>query len=158
LSEVHHLEFEEDLLAPPFNRMCITLLALIGALISLYLTLHKLGVIGTLACGTGSCEVVQTSKYAIFLGVPVPYWGIAGYAVLTTLGLISLQPRYVDNYAVRIALIVTAIGAFAFSVYLSALEQFVIKAWCRWCIASAVVATLIFLCTLPELRRLRRTA
>jgi uncharacterized membrane protein len=150
------LEVEEA--SPPANRMGITLLALIGALISLYLTLHKLGVIGTLACGTGSCEVVQTSKYAVFLGVPVPYWGIAGYAVLTTLGLISLQPRYIDSRAVRIALIVTATGAFAFSVYLSALEQFVIKAWCRWCIASAVVATLIFLCTLPEFRRLRRPA
>jgi uncharacterized membrane protein len=150
------LELEEE--SPPVNRMGITLLALIGALISLYLTLHKLGVIGTLACGTGSCEVVQTSKYAIFLGVPVPYWGIAGYAVLTTLGLISLQPRYLESQAVRIALIVTATAAFAFSVYLSALEQFVIRAWCRWCIASAVVATLIFLCTLPEFRRLRRTA
>lgn len=157
MSEVQHLEVEEEVLAPPFNRMAITLLALIGALIALYLTLHKLGVIGTLACGTGSCEVVQTSKYAVFLGVPVPYWGIAGYAVLTTLGLISLQPRYIDSHAVRIALIVTATAAFVFSAYLSALEQFVINAWCRWCIASAVVATLIFVFTLPEFRRLRRT-
>ena len=46
--------------------------------------------------------------------------------------------------------------AFLFSAYLSALEQFVIHAWCRWCIGSAVVATLIFLCTLPEFRRLER--
>lgn len=156
MNEVMDLELEEE--SPPANRMGITLLALVGALISLYLTLHKLGVIGTLACGTGSCELVQTSKYAIFLGVPVPFWGIAGYAVLTTLGLISLQPRYLESHAVRIALIVTATGAFAFSIYLSALEQFVIKAWCRWCIASAIVATLIFLCTLPEFRRLRRTS
>ena len=88
-----HLDLEESAVAPPVNRMAIALLALIGALISLYLTLHKLGVIGTLACGTGSCEVVQTSTWAVFLGVPVPYWGLAGYAVLTTLALLSLQPR-----------------------------------------------------------------
>ena len=142
--------------APPKNRMAITLLALIGALIALYMTLHKLGLIGELLCGTGSCEVVQTSRYAAFMGVPVPYWGLVGYTVLTTMGLISLQPRFIDSRAVRIALIILATGAFAFSAYLSALEQFVIHAWCRWCIGSAVVATLIFLCVLPEFRRLER--
>jgi uncharacterized membrane protein len=144
--------------APPKNRMAITLLALIGALISLYLTLHKLGVIGSLLCGTGSCDLVQASKWAVFLGVPVPYWGLVGYIVLTTLGLASLQPRYLDSRPLRIALIIVATGAFGFSVYLSALEHYVIHAWCRWCIGSAVVATLIFLCTLPEFRRLGRTS
>lgn len=142
--------------APPKNRMAITLLALIGAFISLYLTLHKLGLIGSLLCGSGSCEVVQTSKYAVFMDVPVPYWGLVGYTVLATVGLISLQPRFADSRAVRIALIILGTGAFAFSAYLSALEQFVIHAWCRWCIGSAVVSTLIFLCTLPEFRRLER--
>lgn len=151
-------ELPDEDVAPPVNRMAITLLALIGALIALYLTLHKLGVIGTLVCGTGSCEVVQTSKWAIFLGVPVPFWGLAGYIVLTTIGLASLQPRFLEHRGVRIALIVCATTAFLFSVYLSALEQFVIRAWCRWCIASAVVATLIFIFTLPEFRRLRRSS
>ena len=147
---------EEDV-APPKNRMAITLLALIGALISLYMTLHKLGVIGDLLCGTGSCEIVQLSKWAVFMGVPVPYWGLAGYTILTTLGLASLQPRYLDSRALRIALVFTVSFAFVFTVYLTALEAFVINAWCRWCIASAVVATLLFLCTIPEFRRLGRS-
>jgi hypothetical protein len=42
-----------------------------------------------------------------------------------------------------------------FSAYLTYLEAFVIHAWCRWCIASAVLAVLIFIFTLPEFRRLR---
>jgi uncharacterized membrane protein len=149
---------EEDVVdvAPPKNRMAIALLGLIGALIALYMTLHKLGLIGELLCGTGSCEIVQTSKYAVFMGVPVPYWGLVGYTVLTTVAVISLQPRFLDSRAVRIALIILSTGAFAFSAYLSALEQFVIHAWCRWCIGSAVVATLILICTLPEFRRLER--
>jgi uncharacterized membrane protein len=147
---------EEDV-APPKNRMAITLLALIGALISLYMTLHKLGVIGTLLCGTGSCEIVQTSKWAVFMGVPVPYWGLAGYTILTTLGLASLQPRFIDNGPLRIALVFMVSVAFLFTIYLTALEAFVINAWCRWCIASAVVATLLFLCTIPEFRRLGRS-
>jgi uncharacterized membrane protein len=144
---------------PPLNRMAITLLALLGALISLYLSLHKLGVIGSLLCGEGgSCEVVQSSKWAVFIGVPVPFWGLAGYTILTTFALAGLQPRYLASRPLRIALIVMATGAFAFSIYLSALEMFVINAWCRWCVASAVVATLIFLFTIPEFRRLGRTA
>ena len=149
-------EFEE--VAPPKNRMAITLLALIGALISIYLTLHKLGFIGELLCGTGSCEVVQTSKWAVFMGIPVPYLGVFGYLLMTVLGILSLQPQHQDSRPIALALIATGLGAFVFSVYLSALEQYVIRAWCRWCIASAVVATLIFLCTFPEYRRLRRTA
>lgn len=152
------MEEEVVELEPPKNRMAITLLALSGALISLYLTLHRLGVLGALLCGTGSCEVVQTSKFAVFMGVPVPYWGLAGYTTLTTLALAGLQPRYINSRALRLALIVLAVGAFAFSIYLSALEAWVIHAWCRWCIASAVIATLIFLCTIPEFRRLGRTA
>lgn len=142
--------------APPRNRMAIAALSLVGLLISLYLALHKLGFIGTLACGTGSCDVVQTSKWAVFMGVPVPFWGVVGYAVMTTLALAGLQPRFQEHRLLRIALIVTATIAFVFSVYLSAVEQFLIHAWCRWCIASAVIATLIFLGALPELRRLRR--
>jgi uncharacterized membrane protein len=39
--------------------------------------------------------------------------------------------------------------------YLTYLEAFVILAWCRWCIASAIMATLLFACALPELRRAR---
>ena len=46
--------------------------------------------------------------------------------------------------------------AFAFSAYLTVLEAVVIHAWCRWCLVSAAIATLIFLCSLPEAARLRR--
>ena len=98
---IEHLEFEEVM--PPVNRMAYTLLALVGLLISLYLTLHKLGYIGTLLCGTGSCEVVQTSKWAVFMGMPVPYLGMFGYALMTVLGIISLQPQHLENRTLRLA-------------------------------------------------------
>lgn len=138
---------------PPKNRMAIALLALIGALISLYLSLHKLGLIGTLICGAGSCSFVQSTKWAVFLGVPVPFWGFAGYTVLTSLAVAGLQPRFVGSRKLRLALIFASAGAFVFSMYLSAIEMFVIHAWCRWCIASAIIATSIFLFSIPEMRR-----
>jgi hypothetical protein len=46
----------------------MALVALIGVFLSLYLTMFKLGYIGTLACGSGSCETVQLSKWGGFLG------------------------------------------------------------------------------------------
>ena len=141
--------------SPPLNRMIIAVLALVGLLISVYLTLHKYGVIGTLACGTGSCETVQMSKWAVFLGIPVPVMGLVGYAIILGVALVGLQN--VASRTMALTLFVLADGAFVFSIYLSLIEQFRIHAWCRWCIASATVSTLIWIFSLAELPRLRRT-
>jgi len=146
-----------DAAAPPRNRMAVALLALAGVFVSAYLVLYRVGVLGTLACGvSGGCETVQASKWALFLGVPVAVWGLLGYGALFLLAFAGVQPRFVASRRVAGALLALATGAFAFSIYLSALEAWVIHAWCRWCIASAVIATLLFLAALPEVRRLRR--
>jgi uncharacterized membrane protein len=143
--------------SPPANRMVIALLALVGLFISAYLTLHKYGYIGTLACGTGSCEVVQTSKYAMLLGVPVPVLGVVGYLLLMIVAIVGLQPGAVRNRTLALLLFLLADGALLFSIYFTYLEKFVIHAWCRWCIGSAVVSLLIWVFALAELPRLRRT-
>ena len=49
-------------------------------------------------------------------------------------------------------LVFSGIG-FAFTVYLTYLELFVIKAICRWCVGSAVIITLIFFVALLDWRR-----
>jgi uncharacterized membrane protein len=138
---------------PPINRMIIAVLALIGVLISVYLTLHKFGVIGTLVCGTGSCEVVQTSKYAVVFGIPVPLLGLIGYAIILVVAMVGLQS---DKRAVSIALFLLADAAVIFTLYLTYLEAYVIHAWCRWCLASAAITILIWFFALAELPRLRR--
>jgi uncharacterized membrane protein len=148
---------ELDTPQPPMNRMAIAILSLIGLLISVYLTLHKYGYIGSLVCGTGSCETVQASKWAVFMGVPVPVLGLVGYLILFVIALIGLQPRNADSKGIGFALFLLADGAFSFSLYLAYLEQFVIHAWCRWCIASGILATLIWVFSLAEVPRFRRT-
>jgi uncharacterized membrane protein len=137
----------------PLPRMAMALLALIGLFISSYMLLFKLGLIGTLACGAGSCGVVQASSWAVFLGVPVPAWGVVGYALILAISLIGVQPRWAYDRRVGMVLFGLATTAFAFSVYLTAIEAFVLRAWCRWCVVSAVVATLIFICSLTEFRQ-----
>lgn len=138
------------------NRMAMAALSLIGLFIALYLTLHRMGVIGTLACGvTGGCDVVQSSAYATFMGIPVPFIGLAGYLVLFIVSYGSMQGSARERRT-AIALLALSAVAFLFSVYLTVLEAFVIHAWCRWCVVSAVIATLIFFCSLPEAARMRR--
>lgn len=134
----------------------MAILSLIGLFIAVYLTLHRVGAIGTLACGAdGGCSTVQTSRYASFAGVPVPFIGLAGYLVLFLLSL-KAAAGVANERRMAMTLLALSTIAFAFSVYLTALEAFVIHAWCRWCVVSAVVATLIFLCSLPEAARLRQ--
>jgi uncharacterized membrane protein len=142
--------------------MAVAIFALVGLLIATYLLLYKINVLGTLACGTGACETVQSSPWAVFLGVPVPVWGVVGYLGILGLAILGLQPRFVDSPLIAGALLVTSTTGFAFSVYLTAVEAFLIHAWCRWCVASAIVATLIFLAALFEfptvMRRSNHTA
>ncbi|MGQ0560298.1 MAG: vitamin K epoxide reductase family protein [Gemmatimonadota bacterium] len=142
--------------SPPVNRMIIAVLALIGVLISVYLTLHKYGIVGTLVCGAGSCETVQASPWAVFMGVPVPVLGLAGYLLLLAVALAGLQPERVAGRIMPILLLLLANTALVFTLYLTYLEAFVIHAWCRWCIVSAVLVTLIWLAALAELPKLRR--
>jgi uncharacterized membrane protein len=147
----------EETAAPAPNRMGIALLALIGILISAYMSAYKLGLFGTITCGTGGCETVQNSPWAVFMGVPVPYIGLAGYGLLFGLAMAGLQPRLADDRRIAALLAAGATVGLAFSAYLTYLEAAVIHAWCRWCIGSAVLAALIFIAALPELRRMRRS-
>lgn len=132
-------------------RMAAALLSLAGFFVSLYLYLYKIGKIGTLACGTGGCETVQASPFSRFLGLEVALYGVVGYAVLLVLSMETLR-RPAARLNSLLLLVFSGIG-FAFTVYLTYLELFVIKAICRWCVGSAVIITLIFFVALLDWRR-----
>jgi len=132
-------------------RMAAALLSLAGFFVSLYLYLYKNGRIGTLACGTGGCETVQTSPFSRFLGLEVALYGVVGYLVLLVLSMDTLR-RPAAAISSRLLLILSGAGL-AFTIYLTYLELFVIKAICRWCVGSAVIITLIFIVALLDWRR-----
>jgi uncharacterized membrane protein len=140
---------------PPVTRMAIALLALVGLLVSAYLSMYKLGYLGQIQCTLGGCEKVQTSRYALFLGLPVSVWGLGAYVTLITLAILGLQPRFARERWVALALFGVAAVGVVFSAYLTYLEAFVIHAWCQWCLISAVLVTLIFLLSIPGLRQAR---
>lgn len=122
----------------------MTLIALIGVFLSLYLTLFKLGYIGTLACGSGSCETVQLSKWGDFLGLPVAAWGVGYYAIVLVLAFAGVHERYEDSPGLTKALVYVTGAGLLFSLWLTYLELFVIHAICRWCLGSAAITVVLF--------------
>ena len=125
------------------HRQAITVLALVGLFIATYLWLHKIGVIGELKCGTGECEYVQSSRYAWLFGQPVALYGVVGYLALFVTALVGLQPRWLSHPGPTRWLAGLSLVGFAFTLYLTWLELFVIHAICRWGVASAAVITAI---------------
>lgn len=132
--------------------MLAALIALIGLFVATYLTLFKLGVIGQLACAVGSCETVQLSRWATFLGVPVAAWGIGYYVVVLALSVAGTMERWEASPSLAVGtVLLTAWGAL-FSLWLTALELFVIHAICQWCVISALLAVTLFLVALLDWR------
>jgi uncharacterized membrane protein len=136
-------------------RMAIALLALVGLLVALYLSLFKLGYLGAIQCSIGGCEKVQASQWALFLGQPVALWGVGAYAAILVLALVGVQPRFAGARWVALTLFGFSAVGVVFSAYLTYLEAFVIHAWCQWCVVSAILITLIFLLSIPGLRQAR---
>ncbi len=126
----------------------IVLLGFIGLFVAVYLLLYHLGYYGALVCGAGSCETVQTSKYARFLGQPVPLWGSIWYAAVIVLAFLSLGPLS-ERREARILLVLASLTGVLFSAYLTAVELFVLHAVCMWCVVSAVLTVLIFVLAEP---------
>lgn len=136
-------------------RMGAALLSLLGLFVSAYLYLYKIGRIGTLACGTGGCETVQTSEWSRFAGVEVALIGVVGYGLLLLVALVSLRPVLVERRWPASLLAALAAGGVLFTAYLTGLELFVIHAICRWCVGSAAIIVTLLVLGLLELRRLR---
>ncbi len=132
-------------------RMAVAVLSLAGFFVALYLYLWKLGLIGTMACGTGACEAVQLSPYSRFLGIEVPLIGVLGYLALFVASLLALRMPGDRRWVVM--LLGLASGALCFTLYLTYVELFVLRAVCRWCVLSAALVVLIFVAALLDWRR-----
>ncbi|MGQ0702794.1 MAG: vitamin K epoxide reductase family protein [Gemmatimonadales bacterium] len=139
-------------------RMGAALLSLAGFFVAAYLYLYKIGKIGTIACGTGGCETVQLSAQSRFLGIEVALIGVIGYLVLLGLALLTLQPKFAGAGWPSRLLAWLSGGAVGFTVYLTYVELFVIQAICWYCVASAVIVTVICLLAITDLRKSRRLA
>jgi len=113
----------------------------LGLVVSLYLLSVHWGW-GQIVCfDIGDCEVVNASLYAELLGIPVALLGAVTYLALLATGILSWRHIY-EAPASLVQFFLAAIGV-AFSVYLTYVEIFVLRAICPWYVLSAILITLI---------------
>jgi uncharacterized membrane protein len=138
--------------------MAAALLALLGLLDAAYLALERITG-GPIACPIGGgCETVQSSAYALLLGVPVAFIGVAGYAALLLVALLSLQDIHLGIISPDALLLALASIALLAGVYFMYVQVAVIGAICFWCATAALLDLLIWLAALVNWRLKRQEA
>jgi len=112
-------------------------LAMVGLALSSYLSYVHYN-LDALVCGTGSCELVQTSEYSEMFGIPIALFGVAMFVtIIAGIFLRELRPETADLVSTGIlAILLTAV---LYWIYLTYLEINVIHAICQWCVASSLV-------------------
>ncbi|HEX2142652.1 MAG TPA: thioredoxin domain-containing protein [Candidatus Limnocylindria bacterium] len=113
------------------------LAATAGLAASVYLLVEYLtGQSGICLTGSG-CDSVRGSAYAYPLGIPMPAFGVAYFSLAAWLSVSSVDGTPLRGVERRHALLVLAgIGALGFAV-LTAIEAFIIGAFCSWCLVAA---------------------
>jgi len=140
----------------------IPILDLVGLVIATYLAYVEITHVEALCGPIGECNIVQTSSYALMLGIPVAVLGVLYYLAIGALwvGQRHLVGRWANLSALGL-LGGTLFGAI-FSIYLTCLELFVVRAICSWCLGSAVTTTILMLLVVvpitgsPSPKRVRR--
>jgi uncharacterized membrane protein len=134
-----------------FYRVSIGL-AIVGVLVSIYMTIFKLTENPGMCLGNGSCSVVNNSIYAEVYGVPVAVIGVGGYiAILVSLLLRTRAPFFEANGTMIVFGL--ALVGFLFTVYLIYVEVALIHALCPFCVTSQVTMTILFIISLIALAR-----
>lgn len=126
----------------------VAVLAGLGFLDSLYLTvIHYQN--ASPVCGPFlSCEIVLRNPYATIIGeTPNALWGVLYYLILAALGVKLYREK--DGALFLGAKIVAGLSALA-HLYFLYLQAFVIGAWCPYCLLSAALtAAIVLLLLLP---------
>jgi uncharacterized membrane protein len=123
--------------------LIIALLALAGIAVSSVSLVHHYAKSKSSYCDFGetfNCDMVNRSVYSTVMGIPVALIGVGGY-----LALLALVTVYRAKAEAPAMLFTGALAGFAFALYLTYIEAFVLAVWCILCLSSL---TIIFAITL----------
>lgn len=121
----------------------IFIFSILGFVVSVVLA-YEYGVEGSINCpiGGGGCDIVRRSPYSSLMGIDLPYFGLVFYL---TLAFLSVWLTQSYNKSISLLRLLVSFFGFAFGVYLTFLEAFVIGAYCFWCVASFIISIIIFI-------------
>ena len=129
--------------------LAIMIFAFLGFLDSMYLTASRFFGIPLQCNITSGCETVTTSTYSEIFGIPVVLIGVIFYLIMF-FGAFA----YFETNNTRLLRLVSVlpVGGFLFSVWLVYVQLFILKAICQYCMASAIISTVLFALGLMVLR------
>jgi uncharacterized membrane protein/thiol-disulfide isomerase/thioredoxin len=144
-------------LADPEERLvtswAVPALVVVGLGVALYLAYVETTHVAAVCGPVGDCNLVQSSVYAKIFGIPVAILGLLNYVAI---GVAWVWQRPLNekfhNLGALSLLVLTLVGIL-FSLYLTFIELLVLHAVCAWCLASAVVATLLFVIVVNALTK-----
>jgi uncharacterized membrane protein len=127
-------------------------LAVLGTLVSIYMTVYKLTENPNMCLGNGGCSVVNSSRYAQVYGIPVAVIGVGGYlAILLLLWMERRNPFLTDN--ATMVIFGLALFGFLFTIYLIYVELALLHALCPFCVTSQITMTILFILSVIRLVR-----
>jgi len=117
-------------------------LAALGMALSGYLTFTAWQGSLVAFCSAGAgCDIVLNSRWSTLFSLPTSFWGFLAYALLAAVA----WNRYADSQW-RWAWVTSLFGVL-FSLYLTSVSFFELKAACPYCLTSLGLMTTIFLLT-----------
>jgi uncharacterized membrane protein len=118
--------------------------AMVGFFASVYLFIAYVSG-KPIACGPlAGCEIVRASRWAYTFGLPRPLLGIVFYlAIVFLLSFRAYVPHYRPRWWRAAMLTASTVGIIE-SGFLTLVQWLDIKAFCLWCVTSAVAATVLF--------------
>jgi len=130
-------------------------LACLGILDATYLLIYKLTNNNAMCLGNGGCHDVNFSPYSQIAGIPVSVFGLVAYLAMAVILLLESRLNFAKDNG-PLAVFGISLAGTAFTVYLTWIELYVIHKVCPFCVASAVIITLIFI--LAIIRLIKQTA
>lgn len=118
-------------------------LSVVGLIDATILTIEHYTRKGLPCTFTSGCERVLSSRYSelpIF-GIPLAFLGVVFYAVVLFMVIFSVVNREPIR---RLPILAWSTIGFVSSLGLTSIQAFVIRAWCQYCLLSALTSTLIF--------------
>jgi uncharacterized membrane protein len=128
----------------------IVILSILGAIDALYLLIYKLTGNNQMCLGNGGCHNVNFSPYSEIYGIPVSALGLAAYLVIAGIILLESRITLAEENGPLLVFGISLTGV-AFTAYLTYLEFYVIHSVCPFCVASAIIITLIFILAIIRL-------
>ena len=127
-------------------------LAILGTLVSVYMTIFKLTENNKMCLGNGGCSVVNSSSYSEVSGIPVALVGVGGYLAILAILLFENRIKFLKQNGTLIVFGLTLAG-FLFTLYLIYVELALIHALCPFCVTSQITMTILFILSVIRLAR-----